>query len=262
MRLNSPEASFTLNLADACVSVGSTRRSPIDLFYASFDLVMKRLGDTAFSGDEWNRHLLLAPVFASAELYFRRYISGAIVLCPLCRDAASSQTVSLGAVSALAASVPIAIGEHIGLTSKGQIRGRTRDILGIEIKDGTSLATAILEFERVCHLRHALVHLNGELLFQSRRELKIERGGRLRLSLSTTDLQNVAAKVCNVVRSYNEHVSFEIARRWLRARHLSRAWRKDRVRFGQWLQLARSSHDLGRVKDAKAEYTALLAKLP
>lgn len=261
--LNNPEVSFTIDLSSACKRPGKTSKNPIDRFYQVFDKAITGAAAPPFNADPEMQLLLFIPLFGAAELYYRRMIAGVMELCPYARVKASTQQVTIGALQSFGADgVGIAIGEHEGFTSKGQIANRTKSILGVDLGASSTTTQAIKEFESVCHMRHAIVHLNGELLFLNRRELGITKGGKLTLSPEAATLQDVAAKICNAVKAYNTFVCTEVAKRWLDEGHLSGRWSKDRLKFQKFVEFGFSRHDLRIVPDTKGLYQDLMTVHP
>lgn len=261
--LNSPETSFTIDFNSSCRKRRPSAKSPIDVFYSSFDRSIKQAGTPPFSVDEQLRALLFIPIFGAAEMYFRSFISGVVEVCPYARQKAATQQVAMGAIMSLGLEgVAVAIAEHEGLTSKGQIANRTRNILGFDVNASSSLAQAIRDFESVCHLRHAVVHLNGELLFLNRRELGIKATGRIQLRPDVKVLQDVAGKVANVIRAYNSHIGAELGRRWLDEGYLSGRWKNDKKKFESLMPLILSRHDVVPVPAPADLYKDLLVMHP
>lgn len=116
--LNSPESTFTIDFKSSCRRPRKSVKSPIDVFYSSFDRSIKLAGSPPFSTDEQLRALLFVPIFGAAEMYFRSFIGGVIEMCPFARQKAATQQISMGAIASLGlAGVAVAIAEHEGLTS-------------------------------------------------------------------------------------------------------------------------------------------------
>ncbi len=262
LRLNHSETSYPIQFERLCARKAAPTKSPIDEFYITFNKVIRKASQSPFNTDTASLQLLLIPLFGAAELYFRRFISVAVSVCPLCREQASTQQINYGAVAAFGVDgIAVAFGEHEGFTSDNAIKRRTLNILGVEIKPNTSAFSALEDFETVCHLRHALVHLSGELLFLNRRKLKVSRPGRLVLQLDAAAYQAVAGKVCNAVRAYNSYVSNELIKRWQDQGYIVGQWRRDSQKFRQFLSMTLSKHDIGAC-DPRNMYDAFLGSQP
>ncbi|MGE4531588.1 MAG: hypothetical protein AB7C98_09740 [Acidithiobacillus sp.] len=251
---NSPEISFQLNLDGAAVLAPAPVESPIDIFYEQRLLALNLAGSPPLSSD-YSRPLGLVPLFAGAEMYFRRFIARSVSICPFVAEHASTQQVALGSFLSLDKSErAFAISEHQGFTSEGEISRRTQKITGIDINRYASLKAAIQDFETVCHVRHSIVHCNGELMFIGRRTIGVSKVGRLILSMSVADYQNVVVKVSNVVRAYNGIMGNELSKRWFREGYLSGKWGDDRRKFLKLISLVWSVTDMGPQPTCRALY--------
>ncbi|MFL6586297.1 MAG: hypothetical protein ACJ8GV_05375 [Luteimonas sp.] len=252
--VNAPESSFTLDLAGAAVAVPRLELSPIDAFYEDRKRSLALASSPILNTDEM-RALALIPVFAGAEMYFRRFIARAIEVCPLCEEIAGTQQIALGAFAALGKSeMSFAIAEHQGFTSEGEIPRRTNKVLGIDLNRSSSVRAAVADFESLCHLRHAIVHCGGDLMYLNRRQLGITEVGRLQVRVDVAAFQGVILKVSNLVRSYNSHVGLELAKRWFREGHVGASWQKDRVKFKKLIDALWSSTDMSTLPDYKVLY--------
>ena len=100
-QVNSPAVSFQLALGGVVMQAPPPPFSPIDIFYQQRSAVLT-LGSTGSLGaTNDSRALALVPLFASAEMYFRRLLAKAIAACPICEEHAGTQQVSLGSIGAL-----------------------------------------------------------------------------------------------------------------------------------------------------------------
>jgi hypothetical protein len=257
--VNSPESTFQIDFNNAVVEQPAISQAPIDLFYEQRRLALQLAAAPPLDTDEL-RPLALVPLFSGAEMYFRRFLAKAIEICPLCAEHAGTQQVALGSFSALDKSErAFAIAEHQGFTSEGEIARRTLKVLGVDTNRHASLRAAIAEFETICHLRHALVHCGGELMYLNRRNLGIAKVGRLALSIPVVEFQGVVLKVSNVVRAYNAAVGLEIFRRWFREGYLSSNWGSDRLKTQKLVRFLWSSSDMGAAPNVSALYIAVRA---
>jgi hypothetical protein len=229
--------------------------SAIDQFYQQ-RIVALSLGTTgSLAASDSMRPLALIPLFAAAEMYFRQFIARAIDVCPVCSEQAGTQQVALGAFALLDRQErAFAIAEHQGLTSDGEIARRTVRTLDVDTNRFASLKEAIREFESLCHLRHAIVHTGGELMYLNRRQLGIKQSGRIRIGLSLPEFQSVTLKVSNVVRSYNLNVGTELALRWFRLGQVGAKWSTDRRRFQKLIDILWSNVDMGAAPDYRVLY--------
>lgn len=255
--LNAPETSFSLALNLAVKNDPPSVQSPIDLFYLSRRESLDLAGRAPFNTDPRSLPLALVPVFAGAEMYFRRFIARVMDICPVAAETAATQQVAIGSFSKLDRSErAFAISEHQGFTSEGEIARRTLKVIGVDVNRSSSIKSAIADFESLCHVRHAIVHCGGELMFLNRRQLGLIDTGRLVLAMPIAEFQGVVLKVSNVVRSYNHNVGLELIRRWFKEGVMTGQWGKDRLKFAKLIEILWSAEDMKAAPDLKALYSA------
>ena len=113
----------------------------------------------ALANSETLGRLLLLGLVSGAEVYFRSAIVGTLRVCPVCRMHAANQTIAFGALDYYGVDeIEWGFFEAASLASADEVIRATRRLLGIEIQPNTSVAAALAEFDRLCHLRHAAVH--------------------------------------------------------------------------------------------------------
>lgn len=253
--INSSPTTFTLSLSNAVILSPPPMMSPIDSFYGARTVCLSLAAGSPFSSDDRMRPTALISAFAGVEMYFRRFIARVLAVCPLCAEIAGTQQVALGSFSVLdRGERAFAISEHQGFTSEGEIAKRTNKILGLDVSKNSSLKEAISEFESLCHIRHAVVHCGGELMYLNRRQLGINGAGRLVMSMGVVEFQGVVAKLSNVVRTYNSHVGQELMKRWFREGVMTGRWGTDRGKFMKMLGVLWSIEDMGSLTDGRAIY--------
>lgn len=166
---NQKPTTVEVDYAGLVAPMGAASASPIDAFYAARDWSISCAGVAPFNGSAAHLQLLLPFVFSSAEVYFRQVLAGCISLCPISEEAASTQLVPFGAAKVYKlADLGLVIKDTTGLTSTGEVASRTNKLLGLQFKQNSSEAIALTKFDQACHVRHALVHTAGELLYNNR----------------------------------------------------------------------------------------------
>jgi hypothetical protein len=243
---NKPESSISVDASSMCKPIvgDATTESAIDSFYYSRDAVIGWAFQLPFTSEAALRVNLLLIVFSAAETYFRRVISETLSLCPVAADSAAQQSVPLGAIASFGlGNLGLVISDTRGLTSSGELLQRTKNLLGLSVVKTSSVGAAIDQFERICNLRHCIVHSSGELLYNNRRDLHVKATGRLCISLDDKAFQDVVQVVVNAVRAYNNFVANEVLQRWFSSGHLVRNWRRDKKAFLRLHSLFTSNRD-------------------
>lgn len=262
-QFNLSEASVSLDFEASCRAKSPPTVSAIDEFYAARDATLQRAIAEPFSSEPSLRHLLVLGLGSATEAYFRRLMAEVLDVCPRAREAAGAQMVPIGALESFGSShLGMAIGDTKGVTSQGEIANRTKQILGIVIGSNTSLGVAISEFEQVCHLRHAIVHSAGEVLFNNRRELKISLSGRREVDLDLVAFDKVLQVMANVVRAYNNFLANKCIERWIVSGVLKRRWDRDRGKFTKLVSIFKSDVDSMPAGSPQLVYQKFLTAIP
>ncbi|WP_224022736.1 hypothetical protein [Burkholderia vietnamiensis] len=241
---NKSESAIKIDFSQLCGVAHPPASSAIDTFYTIRELALTSAYQEPFASNETLRSNLLLLVFSSAETYFRRIIAESMALCPVAKESASQQQVSLGAFSTFTADdIGFAISDTRGFTSSGEIVTRTKTLLGISIKANSSLSAAVSDFERVCNFRHSIAHCSGELLYNNRRELNLSMHGRVIVSFDDKAFQDVLQVVVNCVRAFNNTIANEILQRWFVQKIFKGQWSSDKKMFERHHGIFRSSTD-------------------
>ncbi|MFM0192124.1 hypothetical protein PQQ65_03450 [Paraburkholderia strydomiana] len=252
---NKPESAIKLDFSRLCGIAPKPGRSAIDTFYAARELALTSAYQEPFASDEKLRSNLLLLVFSAAETYFRRVLAEAMALCPIAKESASQQQVSLGAFAAFVEDdIGFAISDTRGFTSSGEILTRTKTLLGISIKPNTSVSVAIADFERVCNFRHSIAHCSGELLYNNRRDLNVSMHGRVIVSFDDKAFQDVLQVVVNCVRAFNNVIANEILQRWFVHKILKGQWSSDKKIFERHNEIFHSVIDNPKAQDFEQLY--------
>jgi len=229
---NKAEEAVAIDYDLLCVDAQDSDQSPIDEYYEHATALVVRAGRPENAGDDMLLGLLLLELVSSAELYFRKILASLPTVCPLVRAHCSTQMIPLGATSYYLEDWRV-LGalEHVGLSGKGEIAKATRSVTSIEIKDNSSPGIALADFEKVCHLRHAVVHARGQLWFRNINELRLQASQPRRVQLGVLGFQGLVAKTHNAVRAYNRFVANAVVQRWIGENILTGRWVSDKRRF-------------------------------
>jgi len=225
--------------------------TPIDEFYEaqkSLAKLSRLVGDTSLAPDAsalLAGQVLLSYVSAT-ELYFRRAIARMVRICPFVRSSTSAQTIPFGAIDYYGArGIEHALTEQVTFTEPGKVRSQLQQRLEVQVRAGTSLERSIADFEKLSHLRHALVHSHGVLNSTNASQLLAESGNRARrTSLDETCLGWAAAVSLNLVRDSNTEIVRSTLWRWISNGYVGTDRRQSRPRVKKLLDQFASQVDL------------------
>ncbi len=193
-------------------SEASVLEAPIDVFYrASQEILL--VGTPAFlTAHSSMGPLLLVGLVSATENYFRDIFARIIQLCPLAKAHASNQNISLGSVVWHGVrDMERGAFEHLSFADVENIIKTTRKFLNYELTRTTVLA----EFEKVCELRHGIVHSAAVVAGKNAVRLGIPSSTqKLFINIGFAELQECGA-ICNtLVASTNTELFIEMAKRW------------------------------------------------
>jgi hypothetical protein len=229
--------------------------SPIDDFmrYTQFLVSITRRRDV-YENSELLKYLTLSTVSA-VEYYIRSVLAHCITICPESRRCAAGQQLALGSADYYeTAQFGFAILENGVLSSAQEIKKQTKKMLGIDVKQGSSLEGALANFDNVCQIRHAIVHSRGKLSGKNVRDLALECSTQKEVFIDIWKFQSAVAAANNVVRSYNRTVFECLLQRWVDKAILRGDWSDDRTIFSGLFQLFYSNEDLRKPKRAYDAY--------
>lgn len=191
--------------------------SPIDEFYDENNRLLQLLNDEPYmSGNDMIGALLFVGIISNVENYCRDILSESIKLCPMCRKAVAPKQLSYASAVRYMSSEPErSIFEGESFCSAKEIRKAFKICFNTEIKEQDLLAALLLEYDKLCHIRHAVVHSRRRLAARNAAELGIdvcENSQTVRVGYA--QLQQCASVCTTMVQSMNTLIFSIIAKRW------------------------------------------------
>lgn len=258
LNVNAGEEVVSIDFSVLCALPTPITSAPIDEYYSYARSLVVRSAEA----EPWLLRLLLLDLISASELYFRRILASVINICPLVREHASKQVLSLGAVSYYdARDLGYGILDIAPLSGDGEIKKRTKAITGFDIKPGSPVEVALISFDKICHLRHAAIHSLGELGARNMAELRLDSLRRRCLSLNALTFQPLVVTCHNAVRAYNQFISNGILSRWIDKALLEGDWTKDKNLFAPFHALFASRIDRTADSDASVVYAQILSAI-
>jgi hypothetical protein len=254
-----PEAATALRGADFCSGTRAGGGSPIDDYYEYVEHLLTFGGADELAASATLGRLLVLGLVSGVEAYFRGVLTALLKICPLARSHAADQQLPFGAIDYYGLEgVELGLFDRASFASAKNICGQTRNLLGIQIPDRSSVKAALDEFDKVCHLRHAAVHARGAIGRGNAAALGLDRADGLQaLSVSFPALQSAGLACHSAVRAYNRFVYKKTVERWLAAGQMTRSWRQDKVLYQPLFDLFRSKRDSVGPSRAYDAYRAL-----
>ncbi len=241
--VNTSAATVVVDFSKFLTPRGALANTPaIDQYYESTADVLRSSGDPACTPQA--RRLLVVELVACVERYVRSLLVSLVDACPCSRRVVERKQVSLASVAYYSGSeLAFAVLDHQALSGVSEIVKATLQMLGLEVKQGSSAYVALSGFERVCQLRHAIVHQAGRLGPNNLLEIDIRATSPVVVSIDALGYQDLVAICHAAVRAYNQYVFESVIERWAREGHIVGDWGQDQVLFEKICSLLLSQVD-------------------
>jgi hypothetical protein len=207
--------------------------SPISEYFDATDSLKVKILSSGTNDSEMFG-LLTIGVISAVEFYFRSIFCRVAEICPLAHRHAELILVPAGAADFFAESAfprNIASFENESLADGKKIKSFGEKFTGIKLGDDTSVASAIDDFDRLCELRHCLVHSRGYVGLKAAHALELDLRSPQKILLKREHVFEALKTAHNAVRAVNRHLADTIVNRWIDAGVLTGDWRADRELF-------------------------------
>jgi hypothetical protein len=193
-------------------------QAPIDDFYTTMQEIL-----TVATPEFLEAHLKMGPLLltgmvSSTENYFRDLLARIIRVCPIAQAASSDQVIKLGSVIwHREGQIERGAFEHISFADADSIRSTCRKFLKYEIKKTGTTTNLLQEFDKICELRHGIVHSNSFLAGKNAIKLQIPPPATtqpLKIVVGYEQLQECGLICTMLVASFNTEMFEEMAKRW------------------------------------------------
>lgn len=225
-------ASVKIARVDAYVS-GPPRSSlsPIDAFYSTRTTLLQLAQPQALAGSSAIGPLLLVGFVSATENYFRDVLAGIVSTCPVAQARAGNEKISLGTVlwhgGKLAGRGAF---ELISFTSAENVRDTLRKYAAFEVKKNGPLDAALVEYEKICELRHGIVHSGGVIAGKNALKLELSRATpESTISVGFPEIQECAEVCSTVIGSANSELFSELTTRWATKWRSHAGWNKTQA---------------------------------
>lgn len=189
-------------------SFSESDESPIDTFITKIGNLSTLINPTAFN--ELTANLVVLGSVSAVESYMREVIRKCVLIDSESKIKCEKHLLTFGAaISHDRNLMPEAILENYSFASKKNIIDSMRELLGIIGNPDNSVDESLNEFEKVCHLRHCLVHRYGKLGTKNAIELGLDNHkGCIEkpLKLNYSSLQDCQAICLSVVKEINNYI--------------------------------------------------------
>lgn len=239
----------------SCFNVAHTEaeKSPIDSCFEkmnNLNLIHIRFSSIAGISTDvvgTQNNLILLGYISAVESYLREIIRKLIMLDKASRISSQEQQLNYGAAINYPSNLlPEALMERSSYASKTNIKDALKTFIGLKGQHANELDKALDEFEKICHLRHCVVHRFGKL--GSSNAMKFGLDTHIEclekpLSLDVGKLYNIYQICENTVLVLNHYLYTNIMKRTVEPDYSFWQWdlRKDRNNFAKYYNLFAST---------------------
>lgn len=196
--------------------------SPIDAFYAETKELVSFSQPDIISQNKWIGCACVVTIVSNTENYFREILSAILKYCPESQKKAVSNNINFGSVIwHTKEDMERGALENISLASSENIKNTVNKFLGINIGDN-NLKDIFKEFDKVCELRHGIVHSGRVLAGKNGLKLNVKPISEImKINVDYARLQEIVS-VCNtLVVACNQFLFNQMVKRW------AVDWRKE-----------------------------------
>lgn len=198
------------------VSVSATSNlSPIDDFYNEMQSVLSLFPYESWGTNNWIGSLASIAIISSVENYFRQIFSKILKICVDSQKFAANNNINLGSVIWHPSNeMERGAFEHISLASSDNINNTSKKFIGVDLKS-KGLGTILEEFDKVCELRHGIVHSGMIVAGKNGIKLKLQSTHDvMKINIGFDQFQEITS-ICNALIVESNKVLFaELAMRW------------------------------------------------
>lgn len=190
--------------------------SPIDRFYKLSRDILKAAHPDLLKAHPTVGPLFLVGLISATENYFRDVLARVIRICPIAQTESSDEMIRLGSV-VWHGGIEVERGafEHIAFTAAKNISTTCQKFLGYQLKSKGGAMVMLDEFEKVCELRHAIVHSGTLMTGKNALRLDIAKQATpLRVQVDYAKLQECGAICTSLAVAVNIELFQELAKRW------------------------------------------------
>jgi hypothetical protein len=193
------------------------RTSSIDHFYAGTHQILTKITPDFFKtyGDDM-AGLMFVGLISSTEDYFRNILGFVLATCPIARAHAADEKVQLGSLLWAKGQLQNRSAfEFMAFSSADNIRKALTNFAHHQVRHGGALEEMLKEYDKLCELRHAVVHSGHLVAGKNALKLALRNNGYpLKVALNYAGLQSTGAVCTALVQAANTELFEGLVGRW------------------------------------------------
>ena len=208
--------------------------NPITDYFEVADKLKAKIVGAGGATDAEMLGLLTIGVISAVEFYLRNVFGAVPAICPIARRHVEMTPIHAGATEFYKdSSMPHLLSGFDGesLADGKRIRAASEKFCGIKLSDDASVNKVIDDFDRMCELRHCLIHSRGYVGLKASNALRLSSRSPHKILMDRAQVFEVLKISHNVVRGVNRFVAEQVADRWVDQGVLSGNWAEDKLAF-------------------------------
>jgi len=196
--------------------VPNLAEAPIDIFYKETKELIRTATPEFLQNHPRIGPLMAVGIVSETENYFRNLFSEIINLCPLSKEKAADQNVNLGSILWYSKdSIGRGAFENISFADAKSIISCSKKYIAFNIDVNSDLNNILYEYDKVCEMRHAIVHSGRILAGKNALKLKIDTTDDIiKINIGYPELQEITSICTTLVACYNIELFEKITERW------------------------------------------------
>lgn len=192
-------------------------KAPIDRFYTEVKKIIAYCNDIRIlEENDFLGPLLYVGIISKTENYIREIMVECIKICPICKSQTTNHAVSFGSVMWQKDGEFVkGIFENISFSDAAAIKKELKTCLHMEVKKNELLNELLDEFDKLCQIRHAIVHSSRILAGKNAVRLNIPPSNKkVLVKVGYAQLQECASICTSCVMAMNLKLFEEMITRW------------------------------------------------
>lgn len=210
----------------------SVYKAPIDEFYVEVRRIIRYCSNVQMlEENDFLGPLLYVGVISRTENYVRDILTECIKICPVCKSDIANRSVSVGSMMwHKNGEFEKGIFENISFSDASEIKKELRNCLHIDVKETDLLGEILNEFDKLCQMRHAIVHSSCFLAGKNAVRLNIlSYNEKLSIRVGYAQLQECASICTAFVMTFNLKLFEEMGHRWaVKWRNIDNFWKPEK----------------------------------
>lgn len=205
------------NIQSYCTTNSNVEKAPIDTFYKERNKILRLCNNVQLLEDnEVLGPLLYVGIISATENYVRDIFAESIKICPICKREITEHAISVGSIIWQQGKfVEKGIFENISFSDGSQIKREFKKCLKFDIKRTSLLWSLLDEFDKLCQMRHAIVHSSRLLAGKNAIKINIPPSNTwVVVKVGYAEIQECASICTSMVCEINTSLFGEMARRW------------------------------------------------